>query len=184
MGAKQYRGADKPKKIRKRFSQTRSWFRTLKWTACMINISQISFRSRPSHMGCWTPLQGKLGFLNRSTLASWLEEIRSPNCRPLQATLPWQEPLRPSVSTHLSAHIHRLLLSLLRCQELQYFEWQVPETRRKHAKSKPLIKNKTIYSAIQTTPQRTPWQAANTTSMVPRERAQHEYLYQHQTFSP
>ena len=24
----------KPKKIRKRFTQTRSWFRTLKWVAC------------------------------------------------------------------------------------------------------------------------------------------------------
>ena len=35
MGAKFFRGADKPKKIRKRFSQTRSWFRTLKWVACM-----------------------------------------------------------------------------------------------------------------------------------------------------
>ena len=34
MGAKFYRGADKPKKIRKRFSQTRSWFRTHKWLAC------------------------------------------------------------------------------------------------------------------------------------------------------
>ena len=34
MGAKFYRGSDKPKKIRKRFSQTRSWFRTLKWVAC------------------------------------------------------------------------------------------------------------------------------------------------------
>ena len=33
MGAKFYRGSDKPKKIRKRFSQTRSWFRTLKWVA-------------------------------------------------------------------------------------------------------------------------------------------------------
>ena len=34
MGIKFYRGADKPKKFRKRFSQTRSWFRTFKWTAC------------------------------------------------------------------------------------------------------------------------------------------------------
>ena len=34
MGAKFFRSADKPKKIRKRFSQTRSWFRTFKWTAC------------------------------------------------------------------------------------------------------------------------------------------------------
>ena len=31
MGIKFYRGADKPKKIRKRFTQSRSWFRTLKW---------------------------------------------------------------------------------------------------------------------------------------------------------
>lgn len=38
MGAKFFRGADKPKKIRKRFSQTRSWFRTLKWVACMYYI--------------------------------------------------------------------------------------------------------------------------------------------------
>ena len=34
MGVKFYRGADKPKKIRKRVSQTRSWFRTFKWVAC------------------------------------------------------------------------------------------------------------------------------------------------------
>ena len=33
MGIKFYRGGDKPKKIRKRFTQTRSWFRTFKWTA-------------------------------------------------------------------------------------------------------------------------------------------------------
>jgi hypothetical protein len=33
MGAKFHRGADKGKKFRKRFSQTRSWFRTLKWVA-------------------------------------------------------------------------------------------------------------------------------------------------------
>merc|ERR1711988_274366 len=32
MGMKFYRGADKPKKIRKRFTQSRSWFRTFKWT--------------------------------------------------------------------------------------------------------------------------------------------------------
>ena len=34
MGVKFYRGADKPKKIRKRVTQTRSWFRTFKWVAC------------------------------------------------------------------------------------------------------------------------------------------------------
>ena len=33
MGMKFYRGAEKPKKIRKRFTQNRSWFRTFKWTA-------------------------------------------------------------------------------------------------------------------------------------------------------
>merc|ERR1712080_634067 len=33
MGIKFYRGADKPKKVRKRFSQSRSWFRTLKWVS-------------------------------------------------------------------------------------------------------------------------------------------------------
>ena len=39
MGVKFYRSADKPKKIRKRFSQTRSWFRTLKWVACKYIIT-------------------------------------------------------------------------------------------------------------------------------------------------
>ena len=33
MGVKFYRGADKPKKFRKRFSQTRSFLRTYKWLA-------------------------------------------------------------------------------------------------------------------------------------------------------
>merc|ERR1740130_857707 len=33
MGAKFFRSADKPKKIRKRVTQTRSWFRTFKWTS-------------------------------------------------------------------------------------------------------------------------------------------------------
>ena len=33
MGAKFYRGSNKPSKIRKRFSQSRSWFRTHKWLA-------------------------------------------------------------------------------------------------------------------------------------------------------
>lgn len=73
MGAKFYRGADKPKKIRKRFSQTRSWFRTLKWVACksMPTIyKQLSFRSRTSKHGCWPPIQGFLGILNRPALTS------------------------------------------------------------------------------------------------------------------
>lgn len=39
MGAKFFRTSDKPKKIKKRFSQTRSWFRTLKWTACTIRFA-------------------------------------------------------------------------------------------------------------------------------------------------
>ena len=43
MGAKFYRGSDKPKKIRKRFSQTRSWFRTLKWVACKFHYSLITY---------------------------------------------------------------------------------------------------------------------------------------------
>ena len=38
MGCKFYRGSDKPKKIRKRFTQTRSWFRTLKWVSCMLLV--------------------------------------------------------------------------------------------------------------------------------------------------
>ncbi len=49
MGAKFYRGADKPKKIRKRFSQTRSWFRALKWTACKPTHLPIHYAPLPSY---------------------------------------------------------------------------------------------------------------------------------------
>ena len=41
MGAKFYRANYNSKKIRKRFSQTRTWFRTLKWVACKINPFSI-----------------------------------------------------------------------------------------------------------------------------------------------
>ena len=39
MGCKFYRGSDKTKKIRKRFTQTRSWFRQFKWLACKYNCA-------------------------------------------------------------------------------------------------------------------------------------------------
>ena len=42
MGAKFFRGADKPKKFRKRFSQNRSWFRTFKWVACKYNYNKLN----------------------------------------------------------------------------------------------------------------------------------------------
>ena len=42
MGVKFYRGADKPKKIRKRVSQTRSWFRTFKWVACKYHKQSLN----------------------------------------------------------------------------------------------------------------------------------------------
>jgi hypothetical protein len=98
MGAKFYRGADKPKKIRKRFSQTRSWFRTLKWVACMFHFSTFPanhfyLRSRSSKHGRWSPIQGKLGILNRSTLAPRSQEIRHWLTSPLQASYARQEPI-------------------------------------------------------------------------------------------
>ena len=55
MGAKFYRGADKPKKIRKRLYQTRSWARTLKWVACILYFPD-RFRSRPPHLGSRTSI--------------------------------------------------------------------------------------------------------------------------------
>ena len=42
MGAKFFRGADKPKKFRKRFSQNRSWFRTFKWVACKYHYNKLN----------------------------------------------------------------------------------------------------------------------------------------------
>ena len=64
MGAKFYRGSDKPKKIKKRLTQTRTWFRTLKWVACTSSSNPI-FRPRPSHINCGPPFQGFLDELNR-----------------------------------------------------------------------------------------------------------------------
>ncbi len=52
MGAKFYRGSDKPKKLRKRFSQTRSWFRTLKW---------VAYHAHP-HMVAGHPFKGSWVF--------------------------------------------------------------------------------------------------------------------------
>ena len=50
MGAKFFRSADKPKKIRKRFSQTRSWFRTFKWVACKYHLFWLTFpQTMPIH---------------------------------------------------------------------------------------------------------------------------------------
>ena len=67
MGLKFYRGADKPKKIRKRFTQTRSWFRTLKWVACNQSPSHLTKRSRSPYIRGWPSFQGVVGLLNRPT---------------------------------------------------------------------------------------------------------------------
>ena len=71
MGCKFYRGADKPKKIRKRLTQSRSWFRMLKWVACKYTQTMVTtaanaitcingfylFRSRSSNYGRRSPIQ-------------------------------------------------------------------------------------------------------------------------------
>ena len=38
MGAKFYRGSEKAKKIRKRLTQTRTWFKQFKWIACKFSL--------------------------------------------------------------------------------------------------------------------------------------------------
>ncbi len=57
MGAKFYRGSDKPKKLRKRFSQTRSWFRTLKWVAYHAHPTMVA--GHP-FKGSWVYSTGQL----------------------------------------------------------------------------------------------------------------------------
>ena len=79
MGAKFFRGADKPKKFRKRLSQNRSWFRTFKWVACKYSFESMKeafnnlrgneqiliyvydFRSRTSTHDHWSSIQGYVG---------------------------------------------------------------------------------------------------------------------------
>ena len=63
MGLKFYRGTDKSKKIRKRFTQTRTWFRQFKWLACKCNRTicltpRLPSRSRSSRVCCRTRIQG------------------------------------------------------------------------------------------------------------------------------
>ena len=92
MGAKFYRGADKPKKIRKRLYQTRSWARTLKWVACILYFPD-KFRSRPPHLGSRTSFQRFMGVLHWPAPAPRPQEIRSTDSCAFQTRLPRQEPL-------------------------------------------------------------------------------------------
>ena len=155
MGAKFYRGSDKPKKIRKRFSQTRSWFRTLKWVACKSRTSfskhsvpsidagctiwlddsnvYLLFRSRSPNNGCRSPLQGFMGVLHRSTLAPRPEALRHAVSSAVQASLPRQEPLRPP-DCCFSASILWLLLGILRPEVTEHLQRQVQQALWKHEK--------------------------------------------------
>ena len=51
MGVKFYRSADKPKKVRKRIMQTRSWFRTFKWVA--YHAHPLMIPGHPFKGGVW-----------------------------------------------------------------------------------------------------------------------------------
>ena len=114
MGAKFYRGADKPKKIRKRLYQTRSWARTLKWVACIhLFTSSHSYRSCSPHLGCWTSIQGIVGPLYRTTLTPRSKKICTLYCCFLQTSLPRKEPLWLTRWT-LSSFFRRFLPLLLR----------------------------------------------------------------------
>ena len=64
MGAKFYRGSDKSKKIRKRLSQTRTWFKQFKWIACKYTIKLIS----RNDMSAKTPLH----ILRHNFFSFWL----------------------------------------------------------------------------------------------------------------
>lgn len=94
MGAKFYRGADKPKKIRKRLTQTRSWFRTLKWVACRCpSPSPSPFRPRAPHDGGGPPLQGLLGPLHWAGPAPRPQAVRPDYRSVLQAHHARQDPI-------------------------------------------------------------------------------------------
>ena len=89
MGAKFYRGADKPKKLKKRFTQTRTWFRTLKWVACKCVLAH-PLRPRASYPCGWPPLQGILGLLDWIPPASRHEALPDRDARALRPSQPLQ----------------------------------------------------------------------------------------------
>ena len=90
MGAKFYRGSDKPKKIKKRLTQTRTWFRTLKWVACKCTL-YLTRRPRPPNFHRRTSFQGILGKQHRLFAAPRHEKVRYYDPHSLCAPKPTQD---------------------------------------------------------------------------------------------
>jgi len=98
MGAKFYRGADKPKKIRKRFSQTRSWFRTLKWVACKYSTMLIVFMIDHAHpnMVAGHPFKGSWVFSTGQLLHPDLKRFAIGSPVLFKPTMPGKNPFFPA----------------------------------------------------------------------------------------
>ena len=135
MGAKFYRGADKPKKIRKRFTQTRTWFRQFKWLACKSPLSpepvdsplfNLTLRSRTSNWRSRTPIQGRWCEKHWHALAPRHEEIPDPDSILVHPTKPSRDCWCSSCSG-LIPILRCLLLKLLRWIHLQDGWGQLPE---------------------------------------------------------
>ena len=122
MGLKFYRGTDKSKKIRKRFTQTRTWFRQFKWLACKYTRSiwltpQLPSRSRSSRVCCRTRIQGWKRLLNWLPLEPRNEAI--PDQHPSRF-LPTQPPQGSRIFCIMCCRsiFRSFLLRLLRCIHL------------------------------------------------------------------
>lgn len=137
MGAKFYKDTAKSKKIRKRFTQTRSWFRTLKWLACKcarcdawINLAPSAascadliailaiFRLCPSHLDRRTPFQGRLGSSPRLPAAPGHEALLNCDANSFRTTQPIEDASRNSIPSWLRSFVQLLLPKLLRQQNI------------------------------------------------------------------
>ena len=140
MGLKYYRGSDKPKRIRKRFTQTRTWIRQFSWACCKsmqivkwsIWPTKFDFRSCASRICTGPRFQGRLSLLNRLSLEPWNEKV--PNQHPLRIL-----PTQPSQNCWISSSycfcaLFRFLLLILlrRYTKLSHGQSKVWKDAREH----------------------------------------------------
>ena len=155
MGAKFYRGSDKSKKIRKRLSQTRTWFKQFKWIACKYHhldiadrfnkpikahwwwhslltlLFLLTTRSRASNLGLWPSFQGKQLWLHRSAFAPRHEALPDQHSYALQPVQPSQGCWCRCCRLHCSL-FRFILLRLLRWIHLQDVRQQMRKDVGEH----------------------------------------------------
>ena len=88
MGAKFFKTSNRGKKYLKRFNQSRSWFRGLKWVACKSQAFINEFRSRSPRASRGPPIQGWWCFFDWNACEPWDGKVRHSIANVVRATKP------------------------------------------------------------------------------------------------